>query len=94
MQTIDHAQAFEDRFHHLVVAVADLLALEMDEIFLTLVHDAPPHGPQHRTAEAANRIVVLCRRLGEAIRRYEHWEILRRQEEEEQLRDAAEDVPF
>lgn len=93
MQTLDSTQAFEDRFHDLVRAVADLLAMEMDEIFLTLVHDAPPHGPQRRTAEAANRLVVLCRRLCAALRRYDYWEQQRRQEEdhEEQYR---EDLPF
>ena len=57
MHVINHAQAFDDRFHHLVVDAADLLALEMDDVFLTLLHDAPPDSPQQRTAEAAHRVV-------------------------------------
>jgi hypothetical protein len=93
MTPYDHARAFEDRFHGLVAAVMDLLALEMDDTFLTLFHDAAPHSPQRRTAEAANRIVVLCRRLDTALHRYERWEQLRRQEEELQVEDPQ-DVPF
>ncbi len=94
MQVIDHAQAFDHRFHHLVVAVADLLTLEMDDVFLTLLHDATLHSPQRRTAEAAHRIIVLCRRLVDEIRRYESWDQLRREEEEEQKEEVSEDVPF
>ncbi len=94
MHVTDHAQAFDDRFHHLVVAVADLLVLEMDDVFLTLLHDAPPHSPQQRTAEVAHRIVVLCRRLVDEIRRYERWDRLRREEEEEQQEELHHDIPF
>jgi len=44
-----------------------------------------PHDPTHRTAEAANRIVVLCRRLAEEVRRYERCDQLRREAEEDHV---------
>lgn len=94
MDRPDHARAFEDRFHALAVAVTDLLALEMDEVFLTLFHDADPHSPQRRTAEAANHIVVLCRRLGTALHRYERWEQLRREDEELREEEQQKNVLF
>jgi hypothetical protein len=79
--------SFEVEFNQVAIAVADMLARQMDDVFLGLVEGAgtEPHDPSHRTAEAANRIVVLCRRLTEEVRRYERCELLRREVEEDNL---------
>jgi hypothetical protein len=66
----------------------------MDDTFLWLIHQADTQrdGPQQHTAEVANRIVVLCRRLVEEIQCYERWDQLRQEQEQKQI--AEEDLPF
>jgi hypothetical protein len=87
MLSLDRRMSFEVEFNQVAIAVADMLARQMDDVFLGLVEGAgtEPHDPSHRTAEAANRIVVLCRRLTEEVRRYERCELLRREVEEDNL---------
>jgi hypothetical protein len=79
--------SFEVEFNQVAIAVADMLARQMDDVFLGLVHDAGTdrHDPDQRTAEVANRIVVLCRRLAEEIRRYQCCEQVRREIDEEEM---------
>jgi hypothetical protein len=91
--TRDAGEPFEIELGRVVTAVTAILARDMDEIFQDLVHRGPPHrlDPRHQAALAANRIVVLCRRLTEALKRYEDsrwWE------PEEDDDDPADDIPF
>ena len=90
MLDLDRRMSFDGEFNRVAIAVADMLARQMDDVFLGLVQGAGTdrHDPTHRTAEAANRIVVLCRRLAEEIRRYQRCNQLRREIEED------EEVPF
>jgi len=94
MLSLDRRMSFEVEFNQVAIAVADMLARQMDDIFLGLVEGAgtEPHDPTHRTAEAANRIVVLCRRLVEEIQRYERWDQLRREQEQQEI--PEQDLPF
>jgi hypothetical protein len=87
MLSLDRRISFEVEFNRVAIAVAEMLAREMDDVFLGLVEGAgtEPHDPTHRTAEAANRIVVLCRRLAEEVRRYERCDQLRREAEEDHV---------
>ena len=87
MLSLDRRMSFEVEFNQVAIAVADMLAREMDDVFLGLVECAgtEPHNPTHRTAAAANRIVVLSRRLAGEIRRYERYDQLRRETDEENL---------
>ena len=87
MLDLDRRKSFEVEFNQVAIAVAEMLAREMDDVFLGLVEGAgtEPHDPTHRTAEAANRIVVLCRRLAEEVRRYERCDQLRREAEEDRI---------
>ena len=57
----------------LAAGVARLLEREMDSIFQDLLHGAwhVPGSPVFRSAQQANRIVVLCRNLVEEIEAYE-----------------------
>jgi hypothetical protein len=67
------------------IAVAEMLARDFDEICLEyLGADTHPHDPRQKTAEVANRIVILCRRLVEEIQRYERYAWLRQEAEEEE----------
>ena len=87
MLSLDRRMSFEVEFNQVAIAVAEMLAREMDDVFLGLVEGTgtEPHDPTHRTAEAANRIVVLCRRLAEEVRRYERCDQLRREVEEDRI---------
>ena len=87
MLSLDRRMSFEVEFNQVVIAVADMLARQMDDIFLGLVESAgtEPHDPTYRTAEAANRIVVLSRRLAGEIRRYQRCDLVRRETDEENL---------
>ena len=87
MLTLERRMSFEVEFNRVAIAVAEMLAREMDDVFLALVEGAgtEPHDPTHRTAEAANRIVVLCRRLAEEVRRYERCDQIRRETEEDRI---------
>lgn len=82
----------------LAILTADLLAREMDDIFLDLIHTSgtDPHSPQYGMAKAANRIVVRCRRLVQDIRRYQRYNNLRKQLEQEQpgKQEKETDIPF
>jgi len=94
MLSLDRRMSFEVEFNQIAIAVAQMLVRQMDDTFLWLIHqsDTQHDGPQHHTAEVANRIVVLCTRLVEEIRRYERWDQLRR--EQEQTGFDEEDLPF
>ena len=87
MLSLDRRMSFEVEFNHVAIAVAEMLTRQMDDVFLDLVRNAETdsHDPSHRTAEAANRIVILCRRLTDEIRRYEHCDQIRREAEEENI---------
>ena len=94
MLSLDRRMSFEVEFNRLAIAVAQMLTHQMDDAFLWLVHQDQTQrdGPQQRTAEVANRIVVLCRRLVEEIQRYERWDQIRREQDQQEI--AEEDVPF
>ncbi|MHC4306850.1 MAG: hypothetical protein ACYSW2_20585 [Planctomycetota bacterium] len=94
MLSLDRRVSFEVEFNQVAIAVAQMLVRQMDDTFLWLIHqtDTQHDGPQHQTAEIANRIVVLCRRLVEEIQRYENWNQLRQEQEQKEI--AEEDLPF
>jgi hypothetical protein len=74
------------------IAVCDLLAREMDEVFQDALHEARTDtcSPHRRRASVANRVVVGCRRLVDDIRRYERlkaWEM-----EEQERHDEESDL--
>ncbi|MBD3335778.1 MAG: hypothetical protein GF355_09705 [Candidatus Eisenbacteria bacterium] len=69
----------------LVADAAEILARDMDEVFLDyLGSDIDPRDPHQRAAETANRIVVLCRKVFDEVRRYERYAWLCRQIEQEE----------
>ena len=95
MSTYDrHREPYEIEFGRVVTAVTEILERDMDEAFQDLVHRAGTDrfAPEHRAAKAANRIVVLCRRLGAELRRYHKH--ARWCEEREDDNHAEEDLPF
>ena len=94
MLSLDRRMSFEVEFNRVAIAVVQMLVRQMDDTFLWLVHQdqAQRDGPQQRTAEVANRIVVLCRRLVEEIQRYERWDQIRREQDQREI--AEEDGPF
>ena len=94
MLPLDRRMSIEVEFNQVAIAVARMLVRQMDDTFLWLLHqdEAQSDGPRQRTAEVANRIVVLCRRLVEEIERYERWDQIRREQEEQDV--AEEDLPF
>jgi len=94
MLDLDRRMSFEVELNRVAVAVAQLLARQMDDTVLWLIHEdaTPRDGPQQRTAEVANRIVVLCRRLVDDIHRYESWNRIRRDHEQQETTD--DDLPF
>jgi hypothetical protein len=95
MLPLDRRVSLDVEFHQVAIAVAQLLARKMDDTFLFLIDGlaADDRGPAHRAAETANRIVLLCRRLVDEIRRHEAWERRRREEENEEG-DEENDQPF
>jgi len=94
MLDLDRRISFEVEFNQVAIAVAQMLVRQMDDTFLWLIHqdDTQRDGPQQRTAEVANRIVVLCRRLVNEIQRYERWNQIRREQEQKEI--AEENLPF
>ena len=94
MLSLDRRMSFEVDFNRVAIAVAEMLTRQMDDTFIWLVQsdETPGEGPQQRTAEVANRIVILCRRLIDEIRLYERWDQLRREHEQHEI--AEEDMPF
>jgi len=78
------------------IAVANILERSFDEILLDRMdHAASDHCcPYQRTAEAANRIVLLCRRLTEEIQRYECYDKMCREAEEDQEAQQGDTLPF
>ena len=75
---------FQDQLNCVMLAVADLMARAMDQEFQYLVHQVGTDRLSVKNAaEAANRIVVLCRRLVDDVRRYERYERWRREEDAE-----------
>jgi len=95
MLSLDRSMSFEVEFHQVAIAVARMLARHMDDTFLWLVHQAnlDTESHEHHTAEAANRVVVLCRRLVDEIQRYQRCEQIRREMQEDQGLDE-DDRPF
>jgi len=89
-----HREPYEIEFGRVVTAVTEILERDMDEAFQDLVHRAGTDrfAPEHRAAQAANRIVVLCRRLRAELRRYRKH--ARWCEEREDDDRAEEDLPF
>lgn len=69
----------------LTVRVVDLLSKDMDDAFLELLERAGDDltTPCRRRASVANRIVCLCRRLIEEVRRYERMRLCEQEEETE-----------
>ena len=65
-------EPYEVELGRVVLSACELLSREMDEVFQDLVHRAGTdlRSPYRRPACLANRIVVLCRRISEEIRRY------------------------
>ncbi|MEN8376932.1 MAG: hypothetical protein ABFS34_16010 [Gemmatimonadota bacterium] len=94
MLGLDRRMSFEIEFNQVAIAVAQMLVRHMDDVFLWLIHQDKTQrdGPQQRTAEIANRIVVLCRRLVEELQRYERWNQIRREQEQKDI--AEDDLPF
>ena len=94
MLSLDRRMSLEVEFNRVAIAVAQMLMRQMDDAFLWLIHqdETQRDVPQQRTAEVANRIVVLCRRLVDEIQRYQRWDQLRREQEQEDI--AEEDLPF
>jgi hypothetical protein len=95
MLSLDRSLSFEVEFHQVAIAVARMLARHMDDTFLWLVGQAnlDTQSPEHHTAEVANRVVVLCRRLVDEIQHYQRCEQIRREIQEEQGLDQ-DDRPF
>ena len=89
-----HREPYEIEFGRVVTAVTEILERDMDEAFQDLVHKAGTDrfAPERRAARTANRIVVLCRHLGEELRRYQKH--ARWCEEREVDDRAEEDLPF
>lgn len=87
-------EPYEIEFGRVVTAVTEILERDMDEAFQDLVHRAGTNrfAPEHKAAQAANRIVVLCRRLAEELRRYQNH--ARWCEECEEDDRAEEELPF
>ena len=94
MLDLDRRISFELEFNRVAIAVAELLVRQMDDAFLWLIHqdETRRDGPHQRTAEVANRIVVLCRRLVEEIQCYQRCDQMRRELEHQHIAD--EDLPF
>jgi hypothetical protein len=67
-----HREPYEIEFGRVVTAVTEILERDMDEAFQDLLHRAGTDrfAPEHKAAQAANRIVLLCRRLAREMRRY------------------------
>ena len=87
MLSLDRRMSFEVESNQVAIALADLLARQMDDTYRWLVHDAgtDPYDPTHRTAEAAKSIAVLCRQLTNEIRRYQHCDRVRRAVDDENI---------
>jgi hypothetical protein len=81
---------------HLGIAVAGILGCTFDEILLDRMdHAASDHCcPYQRTIEAANRIVLLCRRLTEEIQRYERYDRMCGEAEKDQEAEKGDPLPF
>lgn len=90
--TPSRREPFEVEFGRVVTAVTAILARDMDETFQDLIRRGPPHRhhPKHRAATAAHRIVALCRRLADALKRYEDTRWWEPQEHD----DPGDDIPF
>jgi len=101
MTSFNPRDPYDVQVTRLAVVTADLLAREMDDIFLDLIHNAGTdrHAPHHGMAHAANRIVVRCLRLVADIRCYERYNHMRQQQEEKLRRQQEEhdeelDIPL
>ncbi len=94
MLSLDRRMSFDVEFNQVAIAVAHMLVRRMDDTFLWLIHqdETQRDGPQQRTAEVANRIVVLGRRLVEEIQCYEWWDQVRREQDQQDI--TEDDLPF
>jgi hypothetical protein len=87
-------EPYEIEFGRVVTAVTEILERDMDEAFQDLVHRAGTDrfAPEYKAAQAANRIVLLCRRLGQELRRYQNHARSCEEHEEDDL--AEDELPF
>jgi hypothetical protein len=94
MLDLDRRISFEVEFNRVAIAVAELLVRHMDDAFLWLIHqnETQRDGPHQRTAELANRIAVLGRRLVDEIQCYQRCDQMRRELEQQEISD--DDLPF
>lgn len=78
-------EAREVAFGRVVISALELLVQEMDEVLVECSLEAETHrtAPAQRTAETANCIGVLGRRLIREIQHYERYDAMRRQRENE-----------
>jgi hypothetical protein len=84
-------EAREIAFGRLIIAAVELLTQQMDEVVVERSLEAETHRttPAQRTAETANCIGVLSRRLIREIQQYERYDAMRRERENEEG-----DMPF
>jgi hypothetical protein len=75
----------EVAFGHVVISALELLVRDMDGVLVERSLEAETHrtSPAQRTAETANCIGVLSRRLIREIQQYERYDAIRRQRENE-----------
>lgn len=74
---MDTSEPFEVQLGKAALALTVLLHREMDAIFNDILENIPDASPlQRHQAGAANRIVVLCRSLGDELDRYAHLRYL------------------
>ncbi|MFC1573218.1 hypothetical protein ACFL6M_06425 [Candidatus Eisenbacteria bacterium] len=89
----------EDLLGRMAIAVVDLLAHDFDEILLERADHAARDQvcPLGQSAEAAGRITALCRELRAQIQRYERFDRMCRDAEDDRVREdgeAANNLPF
>lgn len=84
---------------HVVIALADLLAHDFEQI----LHERADHAateqacPLGQSAEAAHQITLLCRQLREQLTRYERFDRMCREAQADQVRQNTtpdDDLPF
>jgi len=82
-----------------VIAVADLLAHDFEDILLERADHAATEQacPLGQSAEAAHQLTLLCRQMREQLIRYERFDRMCREAEADQVREnttPADDLPF
>jgi hypothetical protein len=92
-------QSRECLLGRVVIAVADLLAHDFEDILLERADHAAGEQacPLGQSAEAAHRITTLCRQLREQLNRYERFDRMCREAQADQAHENTEpanDLPF